>query len=427
MGLIYGRLGHFMRLHTIGFYTALGLSLIASSNSYAQTTPTSSGFGANGVFVQSVRSNSVAVSGSNVVSMQSFRVQNGTAPVRYFDRAVAYNKASYGSSVKGFMKSNAPNIALVGITLAMGWVLDQITKDLYTNGSVNNQMHQVDGYKWVANGTEYDTLTGAVSHMKNLYYPTYLPQVLVFVFAPELSTQTVVTYKFYVDGGYIGAFDVSLVKTNPEAPPLTHSAPTGDPLGGNNPVSDTDAAELANSNASPELKNAPLNNPLTGNVVRTQEVANAEKALYNEIAPQLGKAQSSAQPVAPLAVGLQPDIGRDDLDKPNTSPTALEFPEFCSWASVVCNAIDKFYEEPSKPVDAEWKLQDNISTVTPEAVTYTSGIGGGTCPSPKSFTVLNTPLSYSFQPICDLASIARMFVLLFAYLSSIYIVMGVKR
>jgi hypothetical protein len=423
-----------MRLHTLGFYIVNGLAVTASSFAIAQTAPTSTGFGANGVLVQSVRSNSAAISGSNVVSMQTFRVQNGTAPPKFYDRAVAFTKSTYGGMAKNFIKANALQLGLTAVILGVGYLIDYITGDIQRDVAPAQSCNITYKFNPFNYGRTFCTLEAAkaqvaveVTAYNKQAYGNPNAAFIAFTNNPQIIVPA---------QGYINSYDYDYKSYTWGGPPMAQEIKTTNLKVTNYnqpqqiPASGTtlNPSEVADKmmEQSPAIKNAPFNNPNTGNTIRTSEVAAAEKALYNEIAPELGKAQSTDTPVNPLAPDVQQSIGRDTLDEVKNS-TSLAFPNFCSWASYVCEAIDWAKSTGDKPSKADYKFTDSITTVDINEQHYTSGIGGGTCPSPKTFSVLGTSLSYTYQPICELAVIARIFVLLAAYISSVYIVMGVKR
>lgn len=98
--------------------------------------------------------------------------------------------------------------------------------------------------------------------------------------------------------------------------------------------------------------------------------------------------------------------------------------EFCSYARVVCDVLDWFTDEPDSPDHPE------IPELEIEIETYTSSIGGGSCPANIPLNI-NFPISASYEidmaPICELAVNIRPFTLLSAYLLSAFILIGAIR
>lgn len=428
-----------MRMFASRFYLVLGL-VLAAGLSNAQTAPSYFGYGGNGVFVQAVQSKSAQQVGNEVVSQMQFRVSNGSAPTKYYDRAVSFNKGNYGGKVKHFVKGNAGVLATVGITLGVGMFLDYITGDLYGQEATPALTCTAGVYESNLRAFQACTLAAVVQHDKKLQLQQYLnlpssyeqPYFEYFTLDYTTVSGGNTTYHYKWNAKYFwngtGPYDTCGAGCNN---PILYRPNETQSIASSADAQYTDAA-LADwwlQNApTPEVVNAPLNSPATGAALRDTTVAQAEKDLYNEIAPTIGKGTMTAAPLAPPAYDQQKAPSYDEQNTPESGGSVnLEFPNFCSWASAVCSAIDWMRETPTAPPNADFEFQDMITETTPEVVNYSAGLGSGSCPSPKSFSVLGNSLTYSYQPICDLADIARIFVILFAYLSSIYIVMGVKR
>jgi hypothetical protein len=424
---------YFMRMLNIGFYFVLGL-IVFSPIATAQTAPTNQGFGSNGVFVQAVGSKSASVSGNNVVSMQQFRVTNGTAPLKYYDRAVAYNKAQYGAKVKGIIKANALNATLIATTLALGYYLDYITGDLYQTPATPSMTCTTTLYTFNSpyGALEDCTLSAVIAKYKSKHVK-HLPTVGDGIsYQPPYSfrnesftddTATQVTYNldwsYYYYGTQYWVSNQSFLINKQTTNLQVQAQPNADPM------TDTQLAQWYLDNSAPDTWAQPFVNPQTGAVIRDSVNAQAEKDLYNEIAPTLGKPQSTANPVTPPLVQNAPSY---DTQNPNSGAnTSLEFPSFCSWASVVCDFIDWTKEPPEEPSDSGFIFADLIEEKEIVLESYQSGLGNGSCPSPKSFTVLTASLTYSYEPVCNMADVARPFVIIFAYITSIFVLLGIRR
>jgi len=156
--------------------------------------------------------------------------------------------------------------------------------------------------------------------------------------------------------------------------------------------------------------------PVTGAVEENQAIVDKMTEIANEVAKLNDPAN---EPVTPPVATVSPTT--------STPATGSDAPSFCIYASVVCDFIDWFKSDPEEPEGSNWTVAGMITEEEIEVQNYSSGLGGGSCPNPESFSVLGGTFEYSYQPICDLAGTARIFVLLFAYLSSIYILLGMKR
>lgn len=98
---------------------------------------------------------------------------------------------------------------------------------------------------------------------------------------------------------------------------------------------------------------------------------------------------------------------------PSISPTAIEFPVFCTWATKICEFVD--WAKTDAPADTE-KPDVPFEELGDEEVTYDSGLGAGTCPPPATVSLMGGTHEMSFEPVCDLAAGARPFVLISASL-----------
>lgn len=151
-----------------------------------------------------------------------------------------------------------------------------------------------------------------------------------------------------------------------------------------------------------------FSNPNTGAVPNVGPIADAAAALYPEVAAARG-VDPNVVPLPDVTVGEQ--TGDD--------PAPSHIPSFCGWAAKLCSWID-------------WTQQndDDQDVPLPEkpvvAATYVSGIGSGSCPSPKTVSLSSGNFSLSYQPICDFANAARPIVILFAFLAAAYILAGAK-
>ena len=194
-------------------------------------------------------------------------------------------------------------------------------------------------------------------------------------------------------------------------------------------------------------------------------VAEAEKdnVKARPIAQQL-EASSSTKPSdktaaenANTATGTQ----TQNPTKPEATDLKLEFPAFCGWAPIVCEAAQKVISFPitltewwetSKTKSEEWatsiseswtkvkeeyneKPKENTDTeldipdpTTPDINTDISF--GGSCPAsrsvPVSFAGISTEIEFSFQWFCEVASIAKPVVISISAFAAALIVAGVR-
>lgn len=166
----------------------------------------------------------------------------------------------------------------------------------------------------------------------------------------------------------------------------------------------------------PHIINAILIDPETGAPYRTQEVTDA----LNDLRRALEAANGVTTP--------QPDLGVDTgWEDGETTPNETDWPGFCDWATTVCDAIEWFrspddeYEKPEVP----WE------ELPVEQQEWSSGIGGGTCPAPVTFTVsvggVSVSPQFEMKPVCDFATLMRPLVIAIATLIAVYIVAGLRQ
>lgn len=143
--------------------------------------------------------------------------------------------------------------------------------------------------------------------------------------------------------------------------------------------------------------------------------------------------------------------------KPQTIDLKLEFPKFCGWAPIVCEAAqtvisfpktltnwwetanekadsfismitDFFKSEPEKPSDTSVDVSENSSVVFDDSTRFNFG---STCPQSEQFSVSffghTQNLEFSYQPLCQFLSMIKPFVVGGSYLIGAYIVMGLSR
>jgi len=125
-----------------------------------------------------------------------------------------------------------------------------------------------------------------------------------------------------------------------------------------------------------------------------------------------------------------PAPGTGTNPAPGTPPPQdinVEFPEFCTWASVVCDFINWYKEEPELPEPEQPEIEEQEI----EASSWTSGLpSNGSCPAPESAVVgfgqWTVALEFSYDPICGLASYLRAVFIAGALAIAAFIIAGVR-
>lgn len=179
------------------------------------------------------------------------------------------------------------------------------------------------------------------------------------------------------------------------------------------PVSDIQLGEKIREN--PGLVNTLLTDPRTGVPVPTPELQQMIDELKEEIRNREGFDPQTPTPT--------PDVD-DDTQTPNEG---TDWPGFCSWATVVCDFIDwarsddEQYEKPEVPWD----------DAPVEQKQWSSGIGGGSCPSPETLSVsvggYSANLEFEYTPICTFGGMMKPLVVATAMVLAVFIVGGWRR
>jgi len=102
---------------------------------------------------------------------------------------------------------------------------------------------------------------------------------------------------------------------------------------------------------------------------------------------------------------------------------SMEWPAFCSWAGIVCSAIDWMRAPPVEPDVPDLPHQEiDVGTLTKD---FDSGLGSGSCPSPVSVSFMGQTVTYSYDSACWAASsVFRPILLASAFLITGFILMG---
>lgn len=154
------------------------------------------------------------------------------------------------------------------------------------------------------------------------------------------------------------------------------------------------------------------------------------------------KAKGGAQPDNPpnpdncKSKGLAFDPAKNQCVKLGTNPNpTTDFPDFCTWASSLCDWLKWTKEEPLTPTASETtvdvKKRDETDFGLPGTVDSGRVRFSGQCPAPlhASFSLMGTGVNfdYSFDAVCDFATKLKPAVIGCAALSAAYIVMGQNR
>lgn len=227
--------------------------------------------------------------------------------------------------------------------------------------------------------------------------------------------------------------------------------------------------------------NTPVKKYLPIDTVAAQVISNAESNTDKRAAAQVATTAAAADMVKDAEsdnVKARPIVNQLDANaktetdadantatgsqtqnptKPETKDLKLEFPKFCGWAPIVCEAAqtvisfpktltnwwetanekadsfismitDFFKSEPDNPSDTSVDVSENSSVVFDDSTRFNFG---STCPQSEQFSVSffghTQNLEFSYQPLCQFLSMIKPFVVGGSYLIGAYIVMGLSR
>lgn len=371
-------------------------------------------FGSGVVFAQAgplpipvhISAGAVVPTGLQSVVTFDARGIGGAANAGYYSRPVLVANNTLAGLANGLVRRSVPVAGLLAAIGGAGWVIDALTKQVMTPAS--GAVPPVAGTgAWCATGWG----SPAVSVMCGPSLASFVGRNTGWSGGPFMVTGTTLqdaTFgRLVINNGAVGGMTVQAVGYNP----VTHRWLDAVPAA---PVPALDLANLLKNN--PALAAQALRNA-DGSVNRNPDVMAAAQALATSL-------QSATSPV-PDPVG-QWDTGAQAGPSAGTAPApaALEFPNFCAWASKVCDAIDWFRDDADPGIDEP--IVD--IPVSMSGTTYVSGLGGGSCPAPFSATVfMGAELVIPLDFLCQLAVYIRPIVLAAAALMGLFIVGGFGR
>lgn len=370
-------------------------------------------------------------------------IKKGTAkitpPASSVSKVLARGAAGYALSV-----------AVEQLLGAVDWVLDPANNQiLYTdpNSPPNNQ------YGWPFGGIYYSTAQQACDAALSANFDAWGKPDSVKAIGDSTS---VICYKYGGPNNFAGnstigigyaknpAYDPDAVEEEQKRLPLDvvsqqviSNAAAGDV---NAQVATTGAAADIVAEAETDKTKAP---PIVNQLEQSASTQNAD---------------ADAQADANTATGSQ----TQNPSKPDTTDLKLEFPAFCGWAPVVCEAAqtvisfpttladwwntgktkaeewalsiseawakvkEEYYDQPEENTDTELEIPDLEQDIEVD----TDISFGGSCPAPLSsdinFMGLNKTIEFSFDPVCQIAEFIKPVVISISAFSAALIVAGIR-
>lgn len=167
----------------------------------------------------------------------------------------------------------------------------------------------------------------------------------------------------------------------------------------------------------PDLINDLLTDPRTGQPITTPELQQQIDEINDQIRQREGMpSQPSPSP--------SPDLNDDTAQDP--APSA--WPSFCGWASAVCDFFKwvKTDDPDTQRPEVPWEEQDPASITQ----SWSSGLGGGSCPAPVTFSVslsgTTASPEFSFEPVCQFGTVMRPVIIALAAIIAGFIIAGVR-
>jgi hypothetical protein len=314
-------------------------------------------------------------------------------------------------ALRGGVYGAAVALAVEGVIDGAGWAIKELQDQVVEPGTPQEELGESAWCFFGTNGrpSRCASAPGLLTASANLIDPSAYAQPCTAKYSPEWDRA------FYscvrISDGVTLVVNSDLRVTRPI---------TGWPVGVNDnpgtddkPISDDQLGDAIRKD--PQLVNALLTDPRTGRPVMTPELQQMMDDIKKQIEQREGIPGSEPTPA--------PDM-EDDTAKDDGSP----WPSFCGWATAVCDFID-------------WVKTDDPDTQKPEVPweeekpadfdqKWSSGLGGGSCPPPISVSVPvpggSVGIEFSYEFLCQFATILRPLVIAMAAIMAAVIVAGVR-
>jgi len=371
-----------------------------------------------GVVVTPVSVTPYTSTAQNVIATATFEGRlayqsSSVAQGLYYQRAVTFSAQQMAAASRSRMAGAvAGAAALSAVILGIGYSIDAITGDIYTDAG-SEGLPPNDGTYWCISGAYCSSTVSAAVAAYASYLTTNEPNYYGGHRSGTQNTDAnfnIVSYKYAIMNKYCmcwveNAFTVTRYGSAQQgiqnytqgaelAQPATHA---------------TDQQVHDAVRSSPDAVREALHHP-----DGRPRVVQPMPAIMDEVAAQYRQDIGT-----PLAEGEtdEPAV----VDTPETEPTATGFPAFCQWASKLCDFVDWVRAPP----DADADLDLPETQIQP--VTWVSGLGTGTCPSPRAINLSLGSYEMSWQPVCDLALGIKAFLFISASLTAAFIISGAVR
>lgn len=342
-----------------------------------------------------------AATPSGLQTMTTFDARGtpGAANAGYYTRPVLVSNNTLAGLARGLARRTLPVLAFTAAVEGAGWAIDALSRQVVTP-AIGEPPPVGSGTwctgSWGASATA--TMCGPTPQSFIGKSPGWNGNYTITGYVPQTSGSGILQ----VNNGQVGGLFVQFTAFQQQYGYLDYTPPQ--------PVPDADLAALIRNN--PALWNHALRNP-DGSVNRNPDVMAEAQALANALA----NASPSPNPSEAWDTGLQggPSPGAQGA-------TELDFPVFCSWASKVCELADWLRLD-----DVEGEAQELPTIDLDLDVSWSSGLGGGSCPAPVVIQVLGSEVAFPYQPLCDLAIYIRPIVIAASAFLALLIIGGFRR
>lgn len=393
--------------HTLyGLAAFLGVIAVGAVLAQANPAPTLVGVQARG-----------PVSGGLSV-MATFRAMPGTgaANAAFYSVPATLSPTTVGTLARGVMTRAAPVAAVAAAVAGVGWFIDQATQQIMSGNPQFPAPIPTGEFFYTGLGGKRFATPEAAARAMIPFYPQFAPMTFQRVECQQIGPDLIACSAYFLRNGNIPLGPVG----------FSGERNTGAPI-----QPERDAIPVPVDQVGQLIINSPATWPgvlanADGSPVRTPELVAAGQALGAQLAQGSGPAQSAGWDTG--AQGGEPAPLPQPQPQPGTGtnpqPVNLEFPEFCSWASVVCEFIDWFRLDDLPPDEVEVP-EVEVETLR---VPWSSGLGGGSCPASPTVTIREGwDVSFPVDPMCDLGNLLRPLVILLASILSVYIIVGGTR
>lgn len=351
----------------------------------------------------------VSAAPGGLQTMATYQASGAGAANGYYSRPVLVSNNTLGGLAKGMLRRSVPVAGMVAAVAAAGWVIDELSGQVLSGPPVPTSVppggtYYVDSLQ----GKSHPSAMASAQFMASNYSGFYVIDPLVNCQPPNASGA-------YACQARLGQhsnpnnflFPGNFVRINNTSDPINLTGPISQPV----PVSDAQLGQLVKD--SPQLWNEALRNP-DGSVNRNPDVM-AE-------ADRLRDALTSPDPVTNPTPNPEAEWDTGQQGGDPQAGGAADLPEFCGWASIVCQLADYLMDDGDDSED-----QAPVEIVPDLSVSWSSGFGGGSCPAPVQFEVMGGDVVIPFDFLCELAVYIRPVVLAGAALMALMIVGGFRR